>query len=93
MSLLALLINILLAFYHSGVERKFFTGPSNCSSNNLNNVESLEELEKIILKTKAVRCDEPQFYFLKLSMTNWNFLYCIIIFTVVLKSILAKKTK
>lgn len=93
LSLLALLINILLAFYHSGVERKFFTGPSNCSSNNLNNVESLEELEKIILKTKAVRCDEPQFYFLKLSMTNWNLLYCIIIFTVVLKSILAKNTK
>lgn len=90
-SLLTLLANILLAFYHSGVEQKFFIGPSNCSSNNLNEVENLEELEKIILKTKAVRCDEPQFYFLKLSMANWNLVYCLMIFIVLLKSILSKK--
>ncbi len=90
LSLLALLINILLAFYHSGVEKKIFVGPANCSSSNLNSAESLEELEKIILKTKAVRCDEPQFYVLKLSMANWNLIYCLVIFILLSKSILTK---
>jgi len=75
-----LLINCAIAFYQVGVEKKIFKGPSTCSSQNLNNIDNLEDLKTALLKTKAVRCDEPSFVFLGLSMAAWNFFYCLTLF-------------
>lgn len=74
------LVNAGIAFYHSGVEQKFFKGPTTCSSQNLNNITDLKEFEMAILSTKAVRCDEPEFYFLNLTMANWNLIYSLVLF-------------
>jgi disulfide bond formation protein DsbB len=73
----SLLINCAIAFYHVGVEQKIFKGPSTCSSTNLEKITNLEDLKNAFAKTKAVRCDEPSFVFLKLSMAAWNFIYCL----------------
>ncbi len=73
-----LFCNAALAFYHSGVEKKIFKGPANCSVLSLEKIEDLEELRTAILNTKAVRCDEPNFKFLHLSMANWNLIYCLV---------------
>jgi disulfide bond formation protein DsbB len=73
---ISLLINCAIATYHVGVEQKIFAGPSTCSSGNLNDFDDLEDLKNALEKTKAVRCDEPQFFFLKLSMAGWNAIYC-----------------
>ncbi|MFM6972546.1 MAG: disulfide bond formation protein B [Alphaproteobacteria bacterium] len=78
------LVNAGIAFYHSGVEQKFFRGPTTCSSQNLNNITDFKEFEMAILSTKAVRCDEPQFYFLNLTMANWNFIYSLFLFFLVI---------
>ena len=72
-----LLINCCIAFYHVGVEKKIFRGPNTCSSENLNEINNLQDLEKALMKTKAIRCDQPSFVFLKLSMAAWNFIYCL----------------
>ncbi|MDX2082958.1 MAG: disulfide bond formation protein B [Rickettsiales bacterium] len=72
-----LVINFIIASYHSGVEKKFFKGPTTCSSENLKNVTNLKELEQALITAKTIRCDEPNFFFLKLSMANWNALYCL----------------
>ncbi len=73
-----LLINCCIAFYHVGVEKKIFRGPTTCSSaENLNEIDNLQDLEKALLKTKAIRCDQPSFVFLSLSMAAWNFIYCL----------------
>ncbi len=72
-----LIINAGIAFYHVGVEQKIFQGPSTCSSQNLDEITDLEELKNALLATKAVRCDEPQFFFLNLSMAAWNLIYCL----------------
>lgn len=72
-----LLINAGIATYHVGVERKIFKGPTICSSENLNDFEDLEDLRIALAKTKAIRCDEPSFVFLGLSMTAWNLAYCL----------------
>lgn len=77
LSTFLLVINFFIATYHSGVEKKIFRGPTTCSSENLKGLNNLEELEQALLETKAVRCDEPDFFFLKLSMANWNALYCL----------------
>ena len=74
-----MLFNIGLASYHVGVEQKIFKGPSSCSSNDLNEIEDLEKLKEVLLKTKAIRCDEPQFFFLGLSMAAWNLIYSILL--------------
>lgn len=71
------LINAGIAFYHSGVEIKIFSGPDSCSSTNFDNINDVEQLRLAMLATKAIRCDEPQFYFLNLTMANWNFIYCL----------------
>lgn len=71
-----LLTNLAIAAYHSGVEWKIFDGPTTCSAAELNSAHNLEELKEVLLKAKAVRCDEPSFFFLGLTMANWNVLYC-----------------
>lgn len=75
-SVIFLIINSAIATYHVGVEQKIFKGPSTCSSQNLNEIDNIEELKTALLHTKAVRCDEPQFFFMKLSMAAWNAIYC-----------------
>jgi len=91
---LAFLINAVIAFYHSGVELKIFAGPDSCSSSNFDNIDNIEQLRIAMLATKAIRCDEPQFYFLNLTMANWNFIYCIclVLFFIFLSRAKSKKT-
>jgi len=74
-----LLINFGIAAYHSGVEKKFFSGPTNCTSDHLNSASTLEELKDVLMKTQAVRCDEPTFFVLGLTMANWNLIYCFLL--------------
>jgi disulfide bond formation protein DsbB len=81
--ILLLIINAGIAFYHSGVERKFFKGLDSCSSISTM-PDNIDDLHKMLLSTKAVPCDQPQFIFLTLSMAEWNLIYCLIlIFTVI----------
>lgn len=84
-------INAGIAFYHSGVEFKWFDGPKTCATQNLENISDLEQLRQTILSTKAIRCDEPQFYFLKLTMANWNFLYSAGLFLLMLAILVQEK--
>ncbi len=72
-----LLINVGIATYHVGVEQKIFQGPTTCSSENLNDLENLDELRDALMKTKAIRCDVPSFVFLGLSMAAWNVIFCL----------------
>ena len=81
---LTFFINAGIAFYHSGVEIKIFAGPDSCSSSNFDNIDNIEQLREALFKTKAIRCDEPQFYFLNLTMANWNFIYCIFLLIILL---------
>ncbi len=77
---LALTINSGIAFYHVGVEQKIFAGPTTCAADdNLNEAQNLEELKNLLQKTKAIRCDEPQFFMLGLSMAAWNLIFCLIL--------------
>lgn len=72
-----LVINCGISLYHTAVEQKIFAGPSTCSApSNLNEITDAEILKEELLKTKAVRCDQPQLSFLKLSLAAWNGVYC-----------------
>ncbi len=56
-----------------GVEYKWFKGFTACTTTF--NAGSIEELRKQIIEAPAVRCDDPQFIFLGLSMAGWNMLF------------------
>ncbi|MES2677758.1 MAG: disulfide bond formation protein B [Pseudomonadota bacterium] len=77
LAILLLLINAAIAFYHSGVEQKWFAGLDSCSMPEMQ-INNVEDLKLALEQTKAVRCDQPQFMFLKLSMASWNFIYCLL---------------
>ncbi len=77
--LILLLINSGIATYHVGVEEKIFTGPSTCAGAKLNESQSLEELKLALLKAPSVKCNEPQFYLLGLTMATWNLIFCLLL--------------
>lgn len=82
---IALLANASIAAYQVGVEKKIFAGPDSCSSNShLNEIVDLDQLRETLMSTKAVRCDEPQFFFLKLSMAAWNAIFCVALLMIAL---------
>ncbi len=69
-----LLTGVAIAFYHVGVEYTWFAGPDTCSGGGAA-PKTLEEMRASLLGTKAVRCDQPQFVFLGLSMAGWNIVW------------------
>lgn len=68
---ISLLIGVLIAAWHSGVELKLLPGPSSCSGTIALDGSSAEVLEQL-LKAPAIRCDEVSWSLLGLSMASWN---------------------
>ena len=61
-----------LAFYHSGVEWKWWPGPAECATTGAG--ATAEGLDALLggAKFKPPACDEPNWWFLGLTMANWN---------------------
>jgi disulfide bond formation protein DsbB len=61
-----------LAFYHSGVEWKWWPGPESCAATGA--TASAEALDALLrgAEIKPPACDEPNWWFLGLTMANWN---------------------
>jgi disulfide bond formation protein DsbB len=66
-----------LAFYHVGVERHWFAGPSACSGA-ATAADTLEALKAQILHQQPVRCDEVAWSFWGISLAGWNFIASVI---------------
>jgi disulfide bond formation protein DsbB len=62
---LIMLGSMIFGIYHSGVEWKFWPGPTTCTGGNLGG--GLPDLTK-----KAVMCDQPAIRILGLSLAGWN---------------------
>lgn len=72
---LIFLANMGLAIYHSGVEWKFWQGPTACTGS-LDAPLKAGDLLKQLQSVKVVRCDEVQIRILGLSLANANVLVC-----------------
>lgn len=73
LAILGLLANSAIAGLHIGVEQSWWQWASACSS--VLDVSSIEALRAQILAAPAVRCDEPTWFLLGLSMASWSFAY------------------
>jgi len=60
-----------IAFYHAGVELKWFAGPDSCTSNPIGDISASDLLAQI-LATPVVRCDEVPWSLFGISMAGWN---------------------
>ena len=61
-----------IAGYHTGVERGWWPGPSDCSGGGPVAGMSAEDLMAQIMAAPLVRCDEVPWEMLGLSMASWN---------------------
>ena len=62
-----------LAFYHVGVEQHWFAGPTACTGAAAVG-GSIEDFRKQLMAQQPVRCDEPQWALLGVSLAGWNLL-------------------
>jgi disulfide bond formation protein DsbB len=60
-----------LAFYHVGVEKHWFAGPTACTGA-VNAADTVEALKARILGQMPVRCDEPAWMLWGVSLAGWN---------------------
>jgi disulfide bond formation protein DsbB len=72
---LVFLVNSGIAFYHSGVERKWWEGLTGCTTPDMSG--SIEDLLERIKNTDVVRCDEIPWELFGLSMANYNVVMCL----------------
>jgi disulfide bond formation protein DsbB len=59
-----------LAFYHVGVEQHWFAGPSACTAGAT--PTSLDALKAQLMRQQPVRCDEPAWTLVGVSLAGWN---------------------
>ena len=76
---LGFLINTGLGLYHSGIEWKFWAGPSTCSGG-ANLDESVGNLLEKLKTIKVIRCDEAPWRFIGLSFAGWSMIISFFLF-------------
>jgi disulfide bond formation protein DsbB len=60
-----------LAFYHVGVERHWFPGPSACTAPS-GAADTIAALRQQLLHEAPVRCDQPAWEIWGISLAGWN---------------------
>lgn len=78
----------ILAFYHTGVEKGVFTGPTTCSG--AVQAESIDELREKVLGGPIVPCNIPAFILIGLSMAAWNGILSLFIATTAIYTLTLK---
>lgn len=71
------LASVTLAFYHMGVEYKWFSYHSECTSQITGN--NIDQIKAQLLSQAIVRCDEPALIIFGLSMAGWNFILSLLL--------------
>ena len=71
LGLLSALSTAAIGLYHTGVERKFWQGPTSCTSGDITGLSAQQLLEQIMTAPLA-RCDEVPWALFGLSMASWN---------------------
>ena len=68
---LAALTTSIIGFYHAGIEKEWWEGPTTCTSNSIEGL-SANDLLNQILAAPIARCDEIAWDLLGVSMAGWN---------------------
>ena len=72
---LAILASAGIAAFHVGVEQKLWEGLSGCAGTIDFTGMTAEEMQEALMETAPVRCDEPAWTLLGISMAGYNLIY------------------
>src|SRR5229473_4954915 len=86
----AFAIGSALAFYHVGVEQRWFAGPTACSGA-ATAADTVEALKAQILRQQPVRCDEVAWALWGVSLAGWNLLASLVMTGVCLAAFLRSR--
>ena len=76
----SMLVSTILAFYHVGVEQKYWPGPGSCTNSSIEGL-TIDQLLDQIMSAPLVRCDEIAWELIGISMAGWNALisFCLLL--------------
>ena len=77
----SMFVSISLAFYHVGVEQKYWPGPNSCSNASIEGLTTDQLLDQI-MSAPIVRCDEIAWELIGISMAGWNVLISFCLFLI-----------
>ncbi|MFL5296928.1 MAG: disulfide bond formation protein B [Phenylobacterium sp.] len=81
-----------IAAYHAGVEWKFWPGPQSCTGAGTVDLKSMQDL--LAGKVgRIVRCDEPAWVFLGVSMAGWNALASLVLAALSIAAAMRERTR
>jgi len=72
LTVLALLVSAGIAFWHVGVEYKWWEGPKTCAGGGLGAFDPNDPLGGLDQKIRPPACSDAVWHFLGLSMAAWN---------------------
>jgi len=87
--MVSMLFSTILAFYHVGVEQKYWLGPNSCSNASIQGLTTDQLLDQI-MNAPLVRCDEIAWEFIGVSMAGWNLFISFCLFLIWLYCYLKK---
>lgn len=77
--------------YHTGVERKWWEGPSSCSGGGGLDLGSMSGADLLATDgPRLVMCDQVSWEFLTLSMATWNMLFSLVLCVLWISAALTK---
>jgi disulfide bond formation protein DsbB len=71
---LSFLAGAAIAFFHTGVEQKWWRGTDECHAPSLDPSLSIDEMKDLLLNQSFVACDQIPWSLFGLSIAGWNFL-------------------
>ncbi len=75
----SMFVSTILAFYHVGVEQKYWLGPNSCTNSSIEGLTT-DQLIDQIMSAPLVRCDEVAWELIGISMAGWNVLISFCLF-------------
>lgn len=79
-----------LAFYHVGVEYRWFPGPDTCTGG-AGKAMTIEALRAQILAARPIRCDEPQWSLFGVTLAGWNLVAALFLTGLSLRGLLSDR--
>ena len=76
---ISMFVSSILAFYHVGVEQKYWPGPNSCTNSSIEGLTTDQLLDQI-MNAPLVRCDEVVWDLFGISMAGWNVLISFCLF-------------
>ncbi len=91
--MVACLVTMDIALYHTGVEQGWWPGPTSCSGDGLSGaLLTLEELKSEIMGAPLIRCDKPAIEVMGITMASANVIFSLLLAVMAFLGLMKSRT-